>query len=210
MPRLEKEHSALNVDVVRKIRGHMYSVLRRSTNKIPAKSGIYVWRYWPTIPSLEADKLLDVVERLQQYYPSQIDFLMNSRVEITIERTPFGKPNEENFLGIKNRKKIENIKQLLDKNEKVRQVFAHTLEMLVSSSPPIYVGKADNLRNRLCDHFDNKTELLGKIENADLPKDDIYISYILDELTEEDCEVTTSIEEILQRLTNPTYTKRYG
>lgn len=208
--KVTREHPSLGINDVRSIRGHSYSVLRRSVNKIPTFSGVYIWRYWPDIPSLESEGLIDFLSKLQKNFPQQLEELKNSRVDVTIKRTPFGTGEDGRFLGISNEKKINNILGLLNEDSNKRQAFAHTLEVLISSFPPIYIGKADNLRSRLSDHFEGKSDVLPRIQSAEIPVNDIYISFIKDELTVEDKEITTSLEEILQRLTNPAYTKRYG
>jgi len=210
MKKVIREYSSLGINDVRSIRGHSYLVLRRSVTKIPTFSGVYMWRYWPDIPSLDSVRLLDFLRELQNNFPRQLEELRNSRVDVTIKRTPFGTGEDGRLLGIKNEKKINNILGLLDEDSNTRQAFAHTLEVLISSFPPIYIGKAENLRSRLSDHFDGKSDVLSRIQDAGIPVDDIYISFIQDELTVEDKEITTSIEEILQRLTNPAHTKRYG
>lgn len=210
MKKAIKEYSTLSIDDVRRIRGYSYSVLRRSIKKIPTCSGVYIWRYWPNIPSLDSNKLIGFIADLQKNFPQQMEQLKNSRIDVTVKRTPFGGDEDGRFLGITSEEKIKRLTNLLDKDESTRQAFAHTIEMLISSFPPIYIGKANNLRERLSDHFDNKTELLPRLVDGGIPVDDIYISFIRDNLSQEDEEVTTSIEEILQRLTNPAHTKRYG
>jgi hypothetical protein len=129
-------------------------------------------------------------------------------MNVTVCRTPFGDEDEKKILGIKNEKKQKKILNLLDKDEDTKQAFAHTLELIISSCPPIYIGKANNIRSRLINHFENKTDLVNTIESAGIDKNHIYISYIEDYFNDDD--VTTVIEEIHQRLTNPAYTKRYG
>ncbi|MCF6203447.1 MAG: hypothetical protein L3J59_07220 [Methylococcaceae bacterium] len=210
MKKINKEYKPLDIEDVRSIRGHMFGRLRRSKNKIPDKAGVYIWRYWPNMNSHSADDILELINKLQNNFPSQEENLSNSRLTVTVERTPFGKKYGNKFLGIDNKNKVDSFKRIIKKNEEARLSLIHTLEVLVASSPPIYIGKANNLRKRLSEHFDSETNLLSNIYNAGISLDDIYISYIIDDISSDVDAVTTTIEEILQRLTNPPYTKRYG
>lgn len=210
MSQLVKEYEAVDIGSVRSIRGHMYSKLRRSRNKIPEQPGIYIWRYWPNFRDLDSESLIEALAEMQSRYPQQTENLFNSRIQIDIKKTPFGLKNSNDILGVKNQNKIEMFLKAIKAEEDVRQVLVHVLEILLSFSPPLYIGKADNLRNRLGDHFDNKTPLLGQLDKSDIPHDEIFISYVIDDLTMADTELTTNFEEILQRITNPPFVKRYG
>ncbi len=205
-----KEYSSIKIDGIRSIRGHCLRKLMRGKNKIPDYAGIYVWRYWPDIPSLDSDNLKEFIKELQDKFPQHLENIKNSRVDISVKRTPFGSKNDGRLLGIKSEDKINKILKTLDGDKENRQVFAHTLEILISSFPPIYIGKADNLQKRLTDHFEYRTDVLRNIEDADISIENVYISFIKDDLSNPNMEVSTGIEEILQRLTNPVFTKRYG
>ena len=204
------KHGSLQINDVRAVRGHMFTILRRSRDKIPDKPGVYIWRYWPNMHSHSAEKILELIDKLQNNFPSQREILENSRVSVIVERTPFGKKDDGKFLGLNNKAKIDSFKAIIEKSEESRLSLIHTLEVLVASSPPIYIGKANDLRGRLSEHFNYETDLLNNIDDAGIDLQDIYISYLIDDISSEADAVTTTIEEILQRLTNPAYTKRYG
>jgi len=152
-----KEYSAISIEEIRKIRGYKYRVLSKGTTKIPTTSGIYVWRYWPSMSSLDKNHIMDAFFDLQEKFPKNKETLKNSRMNVTIEKTPFGSRDDRGVFGYaKNSKKEAVVMKVLEENEESRQVFAHTLEMLVSSCPPIYIGKARNLQDRLGQHFEGK------------------------------------------------------
>lgn len=214
MSKYKKEHSSISIEEIRKIRGHKLTVLMRSVKKIPYSSGVYVWRYWPSTSSLDKKSVIGTLHDLQKTFPRNIERISNSRVSVTVEKTPFGREyNERGMFGYsKNSNKEKVIYKMLDQDEEARLVFANTLEMLVASSPPVYIGKANNLQLRLDQHFNRKTNVLQEIEDAGISLSDIYISFIIDETNalEKNKELSPCIEEILQRITNPPLTKRYG
>ncbi len=89
-----------------------------------------------------------------------------------------------------------------------REQLASILECVIANFQPLYVGKANNLQNRIMEHFERKTPVLERIQEAKVPIEDIYIkdsTPIVDEAP-----ITDTIEYILQNITNPPLTKRYG
>lgn len=211
MSKFNKIYSALTIDDIRRVRGYSLSVLRRAPEKIPKEAGVYIWRYWPSLESLDKGSILDSIYEIQNNFPRSKESLKNSRVQISVERTPFGDLDEKNkFFGIKDSGKKQGFLNILDGDDDVKQNFIHTMEVVLSASPPVYIGKAMNLRKRLVDHFDSKTEVLAQINKAGIPLSDIYISYYIDDISTTEDIVTAAIEEMLQRITNPPLTKRYG
>lgn len=209
-----KEFSAISVEDMRKIRGYRYTVLSRAVKKIPALSGIYIWRYWPSLPSLDRKSMVDVLHDLQNNFPRSYECVNNSRINVTVEKTPFGNINDNRdlFGFSRSSNKEKTMLKILDRDDDTKLAFAHTLEILIALSPPLYIGKAANLQLRLEQHFDYKTNLLNDINKSGIQLKDVYISFIVDEdaKSEEDEDLSVCIEEILQRITNPPLTKRYG
>ena len=140
--------------------------------------------------------------------------LNNSRMSVTVRRTPFGSVGSQtDIFGFKEESiKARNLIKAIDKDSSVRQLLAYTLESLVSAMPPLYIGKADNLQARLCSHFEEESSsLLKSIRDSKIHFNDVFISFILDPVSEiYDDSITTALEEIIQRMTNPPLTKRYG
>lgn len=128
-------------------------------------------------------------------------------------RTPFGRGDPGTFFGLEvDNAKIERLLRLFKADADTRQLVAYTMECLIASSPPLYIGKAHCLRERLSDHFQRRSsDLLNMIDEAKIGFDDVYVSYFLDPVKPGEAEsVATALEEILQRITNPPFTKRYG
>lgn len=103
------------------------------------------------------------------------------------------------------------MKAIKDNND-TRQVLAYTLESLLASAPPLYVGKADNIRSRLSDHFDEQSSsLLSSIKAAGIDLDDVFVSFLSDPVSDAiSDQLTTAFEEVVQRIANPPLTKRFG
>lgn len=204
------EFDSIDVDYIKKIKGHKYRSLIRSPDNIPQYGGIYVWRYWPDIKSLDKEGLIEFINRLNSNFPVYKESLKSSRVTIDLFRTPFGSPSDKKIFGIDlNNKKIETIFNLLDEKEGCI-VLVDIINYLLSISPPIYVGKADNFNLRLKQHFELNTEFSRQLAKTDISKGDIYISFLKDNSGLNNKYFTLGIEEILQRVTNPPLTKRYG
>ena len=200
-----EEYPAIKVETIRNFRGICLTVLRKAPHKIPTYSGVYVWRYWPSFNNLTKKDIIQKVEEIKNKFPILTERLKNNRLDITVDRKPFTK---ESFL-VPGASKNDEILKLLD-DEDFRLNFANTMEIVMFNAPPLYIGKAKNLRSRLEDHFDEKTPVINLIRKSKIPEHEIFISFIKDTISYENNDVTSTIEEILQRLTNPPLTKRYG
>lgn len=207
-----KEFLPLSVEQLRHLRGHRLVAMMRATDKIPETSGVYIWRYWPSLHGLKSEDFIAMLQTWESSQPQFSESLGNSRTVVSITRFPFGVLQSNTFLGMSlENEKVKNFLEALKGSEKTRELLAHTLECVISTAPPLYVGKADNLRKRLKDHFAGRSDVLGMIESANLCKDDVFISYIADPVSEiTESSITTMLEEVVQRLGNPPFTKRIG
>ncbi|KUJ82964.1 hypothetical protein AWR36_010500 [Microbulbifer flavimaris] len=211
MSRFNKEYSALKVEQLRLLRGHNYIALTRGFKKIPTCSGIYIWRYWPTVRGLEFDSLINLFKRIQCEFPQHVEKLKSTRIQATIVRTPFAGEDDERIFGkIRDHNKILTLLNTLEKSKENRIALATLIECLLGQAPPVYIGKANNLQKRLLQHFEGKTDFSGRLAKTSIPLEDIYISYIKDEISLSDESITTTMEEILQKITNPPLVSRYG
>ena len=193
------------------LKGHPYKSIDRARNRIPECAGIYIWRYWPTLENVNPDRVIDKVREVQERFPSFHEVLNNSRQEIHSYRTPFGVPGSGRFLGVDEASpKFERFKKCLIYDETPRLEFIDLLDVLFAFSPPLYIGKADNLRNRISTHLDGQTDFSKDLERSEIDKSDVFVSIIKDDISSEDSNITDFIEEIIQRLSNPPFVKRYG
>jgi hypothetical protein len=208
-----RRYAAFTADDLRRLRGYALSTLMRGRRKIPELSGVYVWRYWPTLTSLDKESFLCLLERWTATQPQFYETLSNRRVSVSITRTPFGFASDDALLGLASSSgKMSALLSALDGSAEVRQALAYTLESLFSAAPPLYIGKANNLQSRLSDHFDERSStVLGSIRSAGIGFDDIYISFVEDSVsTSLPEQITTTLEELMQRVSNPPFTKRFG
>lgn len=209
-----REFRALDAEEIRRIRGHCLTNLMRATSKIPTKAGVYIWRYWPSLKELSEDEFVQMLGDWQDRQPVFSETLANSRIRVSVARTPFGAGGQKpSFLGFDaNSEKAKSLLAQFSKNSASRELLAYTLECIFSAAPPLYIGKAEDLRARLTSHFEMRSSnLLNMIDQAQIPRSDVYVSYFLDPSGSlEGQSITTALEEIIQRITNPPFTKRYG
>lgn len=207
-------YSALSLVDLRKVRGYSFSKLSRGRSKLPQTPGIYIWRYWPSLADLDEDSFIQMIRNWRETHPQFEEVVQNSRMTIRVKRTPFGSSaTDGDFLGFKeSSEKAKALWKAISSDMETRQTLAYTLESLLASMPPLYIGKADNLQVRLCNHFDEQSSsLLKTVRSAKIDLNDVYISFIEDPIS--GClndSISTALEEIIQRTTNPPLTKRYG
>lgn len=214
MTRPPREFEPLDVEEIRRLRGYPLEHLMRAPGRIPSKSGVYIWRYWPTLRDLSEDGFNQMLAEWQKNQPQFEETVANNRIRVSVVRTPFGggKPGQS-ILGFDaSNEKAKGLLAQFTNNLGGRQILAYTLECIFSATPPLYIGKAEDLRARLTDHFERRSShVLKDIDNSKIPYSDIYISYFLDPSeSSADQPITTALEEIIQRITNPPFTNRYG
>jgi hypothetical protein len=212
MSKAPRTYSASDLSDVRKLRGYPYTALSIGRSKIPEAAGIYFWRYWPTLPDTSTEELLGLWERWRANQPWREEVVRNARLSVTIGRTPFGKSSEASVLGFEGHSsKATALLEAAHSTPEVRTLLSRAFECVLVSAPPLYIGKADNLRKRLSDHFDGKTDVTRAIQKHGIELEDVYISFIEDPVSAHTNDsITTALEEVIQRLTNPPFTKRYG
>lgn len=199
------------MEQLRALRGCGLRQLMRNSDQLPESPGVYVWRYWPSFKSLDSDDILETLKSWCAKQPTFIETTGNSRIETQITRFPFGRGNSNTILGIDiGSAKGTRFLIALQESEQNRELLISILDSIVCLSQPIYVGKADNIKLRLEDHLARRSDLLNDIEQQKISFEDVYISFILDPVSTADNTITTTLEEILQRLTNPPLTKRIG
>lgn len=200
---------ALSLDVLRKSRGERLRTLKLNPARIPEYSGIYIWRYWPTFPDATLGGVLAALERWRSASPGFEEVVRNSRIRVKVLRAPLGvdEPGGETLLGME-AGKSEDLRACLEASEANRKAFLQAAECLIALAPPLYVGKADNLRARLTQHF-AEGPVVQELEKAGLSDKDVYVSFVRDP-SATDFGLNVILEEVLQRLTNPPLVKRYG
>jgi hypothetical protein len=79
-------------------------------------------------------------------------------------------------------------------------------------NPPLYIGKADDLRQRAKDHLDGSSGLLARLRGADIDIRRCYLVWTptpdLSALTRHG--VSRVVEDLVSQLFTPPFTLRYG
>ncbi|MDM0025735.1 GIY-YIG nuclease family protein [Variovorax saccharolyticus] len=207
----KRKFQGLKAEELKALRGYGLRQLIRTSDRIPESPGIYIWRYWPSFKSLASADLIESLKKWSAQQPAFVEVSRNFRVESQITRRPFGFDVADTLLGIDvNSNKGKRFLTALRENVENRELLINVLDCIVCFASPLYVGKADNLRSRLEEHIGRKSNLLSDIESQDISFEDIYVSFVIDPISAPDSSITTGLEEILQRLTNPPLTKRVG
>lgn len=178
-------------------------------NEIPSKSGIYSWVFWPFKEyHVKAANFNNLVEKIEYFSAININYSESTstgyKFEVSIKEQGFG----NKFLGLSYKKELI-LKSYLEYSEENRKDFLEFLK-LVSISRPFYVGKADNLNQRLRQHFDGtNSDILSFLREQKINFNDILICFeILDKQFEGS--INSIYEEITQRIIKPGLTKRPG
>ena len=174
-------------------------------DEIPTNSGVYYWAYWPYFdpssishPKL-IEKLLDFGTR-QLYYSEPFKGQYKFKGEIAEQ---WFKDNG-NLFGL-NDSKHEDLSMYLKNSGNVKDFFE--VFKVLCFGRPFYIGKANDLRSRLNQHFNRRSEILDMIDSKRIPHSEIWIGI-------QEIDVTISpkinniVEEIFSRVFKPGLTKK--
>ena len=190
------------------LRGTSLKVMLKAPERIPEACGIYIWRYWPTFDELPETGIRDALRAWQEAQPTIDEVIRSSRTEVTLSRRPLGSPTHGLFgLGPE---KEQLLLDTLESSHVARDALLAMLQCVVALAPPLYVGKADNLRTRLRQHLDPRSGIRESLRESNIPERDVYVSMIAEGFQSTADGVNVIIEEIVQRLTNPPLTRRFG
>ena len=107
----------------------------------------------------------------------------------------------------------ENKKTLLKKfisQKSFRLAIESAFEFREYYQQPLYIGKASNLKSRLCQHFKGETDFYKemKLSGIDIFNTRILLNVIDGDECTEDMELT--LEDLMSRIFTPSFTRRYG
>jgi hypothetical protein len=177
--------------------------------EIPARPGIYSWVFWPFKEfHTKKENYSQLLQIIEYFSVVNMNYSENSskgfKFEVSIKEKGFG----NSFLGLSQVKEAV-LKGYLERAEENRKDFIEFLK-LVSISRPFYVGKADNLNQRLRQHFDGiNSDILSFLREQKINYNDVLICFeVLEKQFDES--INSVYEEITQRITKPGLTKRPG
>jgi hypothetical protein len=178
-------------------------------NEIPTKSGIYSWVFWPFKESHIKEVNFSILINTIKYFSAvNINYSETSSTGYKFEVSVKEKGFENNFIGL-SLKKEEQLKNYLKASEDNRNNFLEYLK-LVCISRPFYVGKADNLNQRLRQHFEGvNSDILRFLRDQKINFNDVLICFELIDMQFDDS-INNVYEEITQRIIKPGLTKRPG
>lgn len=180
-----------------------------ATDGIPRQSGIYYWVYYPefnpltiTVPTLRT--LLENFTSKSLKYKEDL----KGRYKYLVEVIEQGFSENGDFMGLTPSKTTDMINFLSASPGNIG-IF-HTFFVEVCFSRPFYVGKANNLRDRLANkHFKRyDSEILNEIDKQTISYNDIWVGWkeIPSLATGE--QINVIFEEILSRTVKPGLTKK--
>ena len=102
------------------------------------------------------------------------------------------------------------ISDQVSRGRKRRSRFAYA--MLVSSifQPPIYIGKANDLRDRIKNHRDGLTDFAARIKPYKLMPDELVVAYVYFDEGTMPKKTNELLEYILSVLATPPFVERRG
>lgn len=206
-----RQYEALTLTDIRKYRGIQLRTLSVTEDFIPTYSGVYIWRYWPQPKSYSKEGVSEYLSKICQEYPIIEEVFKKNNSTLVYSRTPLGNNYKEPLqsLGL-SAAKIKKFNEVLDLGDNEIKFLANTLEMMVYNLPPLYIGKASNLQQRLSQHLNDKTKLYSKIKGANMDPGDVYVSFVKDDMSNLNGNMADLLEIILQKTTNPIFTERQG
>ncbi len=198
------------MELIQKKVFHTLDYYRQFPSDIPDKSGIYFWVYWPFKERDTDNSNWDKFESHLKMF-SSVDFNIPEtsntgyKFNVTVvERGLSGK----GLLGLSDHK-LSVLISHLSKGVKEREHFINYLRILAFNRP-FYIGKANSLRARLIQHFEQRnSDIIDNLNSLGVSSKDILIGFEILTNTDE-IPINLIYEEIAQRIIKPGLTKRPG
>ena len=163
------------------------------SKKIPNQEGIYSWVVWQKFnpKSITIDELKKI---LRKY--TTIDLNLSENFEsykflVSVKENSF--KDRETFFGL---------------NKSSRILLSNFLKEIYFSRP-FYIGKAINLKSRLKNHLNDNSKILELIRDSEISFNNIWVGY-KKTFTTNDSEISSILEEIMQRIIKPGLTEKPG
>jgi len=168
---------------------------------IPTDYGIYQWVYWPEFDenTITLGQLVDLIKNYSKHnFYIEEEFLGTFKFQAKIWEQGFR--DNDNMFGLsdKNHKELEAYL-----SERTNIQFFSTFFQEICFIKPFYLGKADNLRSRLLQHFDSKSNVVPQIIAKAIPEKDIWVGYKPISKPAPGSKINTIFEEIYARRVKP-------
>lgn len=178
-------------------------------SEISEKSGVYYWVFWPFKDYYLEDENFEIfIEKIKYFSSVNMNLPERTNVGYKFSIEVRERALDCEILGLNSNKSKILIKYLND-SKISRELFLIYLKRIIFSKP-FYIGKANNLRNRLQQHFEQRnSDILNHLKEFNINHTDVLIRYeIIESNLEEN--INTIFEEIAQRILKPGLTKRPG
>lgn len=176
---------------------------------IPATSGIYYWVHYPEFDPdvISVDNLVD---KLDFFCKKNLRYTedLKGKYKFLAEIKEQGFPDSGELFGL-SPTKSQTLKNFLSVSKTNISTF-HRFFIEVCFTRPFYVGKADNLRNRIAKkHFKrHDSEILNEIDRQSINYSDVWIGYKEIPALSTGEAINVIFEEILSRTVKPGLTKK--
>lgn len=168
---------------------------------IPTTYGIYQWVYWPefddkTITATALVTLLQTYSK-QNFYIEE-EFSGPFKFQAKIWEQGFRANNNMFGLTDKSHKELEAYFSV-----QANITFFSDFFKEICFVKPFYLGKADNLRSRLSQHFGGKSAIIPQIVAKAISEKDIWVGYKEINKPAPGSKINTIFEEIYSRRVKP-------
>lgn len=176
---------------------------------VPKKSGIYYWAYYPEFDPLTIS-VPDLLSLLETYTTKSLRYKegLKGHYKYLVEVIEQGFSDNGTLLGL-TPSKTSDLTSFFSQGIPNIQIF-HTFFIEVCFSRPFYVGKANNLRDRLVKkHFKRvDSDILNKIDKETISYNDIWVGWKEIPTLATGEHINMIFEEILSRTIKPGLTKK--
>jgi len=182
-----------------------YLIDNNGLNDLPEVEGIYNWVYWINFEpqNITTDELIQVLEKLSAQNLVIPSNFKNYKYEVNVTDRKFG---ENNLFGLSNDKK-EILLEFI-KSEKGKKDI-HWLLMNIYFSKPFYVGKANNIKQRIYSHCRSSSKISSYLEESNIYQKNIWVGIRKTPL-ESNKDINVVFEEIMQKIIKPGLTEKAG
>ena len=168
---------------------------------IPAAYGIYQWVYWPEFDEMtitQAQLVALLKDYSKQNFYIEEEFLGTFKFQAKIWEQGFRENNNMFGLSDKSNKELEDYFAI-----RANISFFSAFFKEICFIKPFYLGKADNLRLRLSQHFSGRSIIIPQIIAKAITEKDIWVGYKEINRPAPGSKINTIFEEIYSRRVKP-------
>lgn len=184
----------------------VYSIkqLRANLYYLQEESGVYRWIFSPFI---NCESEMTFIFSLEKIAKMSFRLHKKGKVDTTSVQLGYEAFTNKKLFSTDSSKFSE--LTTISGSEELRRIFSENLISLCQKSTLLYVGKADNIRDRLSDHLNGRNStLLKDLEASGIEEDMIRISIEYDKVKYDG--MNQILEELIQRIAEPGFVRRKG